>query len=81
MNLTVRLFATLKDRVGASATTIDVEEPALVADVLAALTQKYPAIEPSLGALLVAANQEYAQRTQAVHPGDDIALFPPVSGG
>lgn len=32
-------------------------------------------------ALRVAVNQEMAQATTAVAPGDEVALFPPVTGG
>ncbi len=32
-------------------------------------------------ALRVAVNQEMAQPTTAVNPGDEIAFFPPVTGG
>jgi molybdopterin converting factor subunit 1 len=81
MNLKVRLFATLKERAGASQVSVEVDEPAVVSDILAALTEKFPAIQPSLQSILVAVNQEYAERTQPIHPGAEIALFPPVSGG
>ena len=81
MTFTLRLFATLKDRLGASSATVDVDEPAVVADVLAALSRKHPALASFSGVVLVAVNQEYAERSQPVHAGDDIALFPPVSGG
>jgi len=26
-------------------------------------------------------NQEFAPATAAVHPGDEVAFFPPVTGG
>lgn len=81
MNMKVRLFATLKERVGAPHVTVDVSESAKVADLLTALTEKYPAVEPSLRSILISVNQEYAERDQSIHLGDEIALFPPVSGG
>jgi len=81
MNLNVRLFATLKERAGALQISLEVGEPANVSDILAALTEKHPAIKPALQSILVSVNQEYAERTQPIHPGDEIALFPPVSGG
>jgi len=81
MNLNVRLFATLKERAGASQVSLEVNEPACVSDILAALTEKHPAIAPSLQSILVSVNREYAERSQPIRPGDEIALFPPVSGG
>ncbi len=29
----------------------------------------------------VAVNQEYAKGEQVLHEGDEVAIFPPVSGG
>ena len=81
MNLNIRLFATLKERAGASQISLEVSEPAIVSDILSALTENHPAIRPSLQSILVSVNQEYAERTQSIHPGDEIAQFPPVSGG
>ncbi|GAB4525536.1 MAG: MoaD/ThiS family protein [Anaerolineales bacterium] len=81
MQLTIRLFATLKDRVGAPQVTLHLPAGATVADTLSALTAAYPAVEASLPSLLVSVNQEYADREQVLQPDDEIALFPPVSGG
>ena len=73
MSVTVRLFAGLRERAGWSRREIDA---ATVADV-------WPALElgDEPAGLLYAVNKEYAERDQALHPGDEVALIPPVSGG
>ncbi len=81
MELTVRLFATLKARAGAAAVTLSLPPEARVADLLTALAAAYPALADSLPSALVAVNHEYADRSQPLAPGDEVALFPPVSGG
>jgi len=81
MIFTVRLFATLKELAGASQVSVEVEEPATVMRLLIALTEKVPEIESSLKSILIAVNQEYAERDLIIHFADEIALFPPVSGG
>jgi len=81
VNLTVRLFATLKERVGAPCLNISLPETATVADLLVALIAAHPALENSLDTLIVAVNQEFADLTQSLSPTDDVVLFPPVSGG
>ncbi len=81
MNLTVRLFATLKERVGASCLTISLPETATVADLLVILVAAHPALENSLDTLIVAVNQEFADLSQSLHAADEVVLFPPVSGG
>jgi molybdopterin synthase catalytic subunit len=81
MELTIRLFATLKDRVGQDKIQVTVPAPAMVQDVLDAVTAVYPQLAPALATTLVAVNQEFAFPETAVQAGDEIAFFPPVSGG
>ncbi len=81
MNLTVRFFATLKDRVGASTIKIDLPDSASVDTLISALVKEHPALEPSLSTLIVAVNQEFADKDLTLTPDDEIVLFPPVSGG
>ena len=81
MNLEVRLFATLKEQAGTGQVSLEVDESSTVTDLLTALIKTYPTIQPFLQTILISVNQEYAKRDQSIHPGDEIALFPPVSGG
>src|SRR5947209_2150486 len=76
MEVTVRLFAMLRERAGASAVTLDLADGARVSDALAALnglTEGLP--------LVMAVNREYADGDAVLSPGDELALIPPVSGG
>lgn len=77
----IRLFATLKDRAGRETVAITVDEPATVGDLLSALESSYPSLAPSLPTALVAVNKEFAFAETVLSPGDEVALFPPVSGG
>ena len=76
MQVRVRLFAALRERAGSGSVEIDLPEGAVVADVW-----------PSLGlgdeppGLLFARNRAYAERGDALAPGDEVAVIPPVSGG
>ncbi len=79
--LNIRLFATLKDKVGKSRIAVSIEEPLTVAALLAQLTDRYPTMAEALAISLVAVNRNYADRDSIIHPGDEVALFPPVSGG
>jgi MoaE-MoaD fusion protein len=73
VNVTVRLFAGLRERAGWSTREI---EAATVADVWPALDL---GDEPR--GLLYAVNQEYAERSAPLAEGDEVAVIPPVSGG
>lgn len=81
MTVAVRLFASLKDRAGRGQVTVAVQPPLRVAELLDALTQICPSLAPTLPITLVAINRAYADRDTWVQPGDEVALFPPVSGG
>lgn len=82
MELEIRLFATLKDRAGSNRIRVELpERPATAADVLLAVAAGYPALAAALPSALVAVNRAFAGPDTPVRPGDEVALFPPVSGG
>ena len=78
MEVTVRLFAMLRERAGAPELTLELPEGARVSDALrsealAGLADGIP--------LVMAVNREYADGDRLLDPGDELALIPPVSGG
>jgi molybdopterin synthase catalytic subunit len=80
VRLRLRLFAGLRERAGASHLELEVPDDAVVGDVLAALgATPVGALRP--GQCVVAVNREYAEPSQPVREGDEVALIPPVSGG
>jgi len=82
MNITVKLFATLKDKAQASHLALELPQvQPRVSDLLAEIVVQKPALAPSMKSVLVAVNKEYAFPEQVLAPCDEIALFPPVSGG
>src|SRR4051812_4681878 len=80
MLLTVRLFAGLRERAGASTLDVDVPDSGTVADLLAALDGTPIGGMPDRS-FIVGVNREYADRPEATRAGDEVALTPPVSGG
>jgi molybdopterin converting factor subunit 1 len=81
MDIQVKLFATLKDRAGSSRVDVDLPGDATVAVLLERLATAHPKLAPSLAACVVAVNQEFAFGSTPIRSGDEVALFPPVSGG
>jgi MoaE-MoaD fusion protein len=76
MQVRVRLFALLRERAGTDELALELADGASVRDALEqvrGLTADMPVV--------MAVNQEYATDDQALAPGDEIALIPPVSGG
>lgn len=81
MRVHILLFATLKDIAGTNRLVLTLPDTATVDDVRGALVALHPNLEGNVKAAIVAVNEEYAFPGEAVHDGDLIALFPPVSGG
>jgi len=76
MEVTIRLFAMLRERAGAGEVTVDLPRGARVDDAVAALGEVAAGLP-----LVMAVNREYAPRDRVLDPGDELALIPPVSGG
>jgi molybdopterin converting factor subunit 1 len=81
MNLSVLFFATLKDRAGRDRTALALPDDATVSTLKSTLAEQFPALAPALPTTLVSVNREFALPDDPLHDGDEIALFPPVSGG
>jgi molybdopterin synthase catalytic subunit len=82
MNVSVRLFAILRERAGRDSVDLELPEGARVADALAML-EREPGLDEVLPRLHVAmaVNREYAADATTLAEGDELALIPPVSGG
>src|SRR4051812_24926020 len=76
VEVTVRLFAMLRERAGSSSVTLSLPEGARVRDALDSLAGLAEGIP-----LVMAVNREYATEDQVLGAGDELALIPPVSGG
>jgi molybdopterin synthase catalytic subunit len=81
MKLAILFFATLKERAGRERLELELAEAATVADLKAKLAAEVPALAPALPTALVSRNHEFAFAGDVLQDGDEVALFPPVSGG
>lgn len=81
MNIHILFFATLKDRAGRDRLMLVLDEPITVSALKQRLAHDVPDLSPGLPTALVSINKEFAFPEDLVHDGDEVALFPPVSGG
>lgn len=82
MQINVLFFATIRDLVGQKRVTLELNNATkTIQDLRLALIEKYPAIEDNLKIALVAINEEFAFNADTIKDGDEVAFFPPVSGG
>jgi molybdopterin synthase catalytic subunit len=77
----VHLFATLKDLAGTNRLTITVSGPATIDDVRRIAAEQHPALKTALPSAIAAVNHEYVFAGHPLAAGDEVAFFPPVSGG
>ena len=80
MRVRVRCFASLRE-VAVDRTELSLDDGARLADAWAALAASHPGLEPHRPYVRAALNGAYADWTDALAEGDEIAFLPPVSGG
>ena len=78
-------FAWVRQRTGIDEEEVTVPESVRdVAGLLDWLKSRGPGFEEALqdpSAIRIAVNQEFAQPESALSPDDEVALFPPMTGG
>lgn len=78
--ITALLFASYAEMLGASSIEVCLSRGATVADLVATLRAR-PGAELLPPRPMVAVNHKYAPYEQVLHPGDEVAVIPPVAGG
>lgn len=77
MTITIRYFASLKERMGRVQDTLSEGEARTVREVWERVAAGLP-LPPNT---LAAVNLEYVSNDHPVRDGDEVAFFPPVTGG
>ena len=77
-------FAWVRERVGMGQETVALDEPTTVGalvDWLAARSEGHATGLGDRARLRAAVNQDFVGWDATVNPGDEVAIFPPVTGG
>jgi molybdopterin synthase sulfur carrier subunit len=80
----VKFFASIREFTGLAEDRLLITEACTVADVRTTLAARGPIWDKCLGSSAVvraAVNQDIVQDDHIVIPGDELAFFPPVTGG
>ncbi|HEY5885107.1 MAG TPA: molybdopterin converting factor subunit 1 [Pyrinomonadaceae bacterium] len=81
LRVKVLFFGAARDAVGQPEVELMLGHDGTSTKALSQLIEKYPNLARFGRSLLVAVNQEYARGETLLKNGDELAVFPPVSGG
>lgn len=81
IHVTVLFFGAARDAVGQGQVGLVLSGASTTGKALEDILETYPELRRFGRSLLLAVNQEYARADQVVRDGDELAVFPPVSGG
>jgi len=81
VSIRVLFFGAARDVVDSNPLDLSLDAPATVGSAFQSLVAKFSQLERFGRSLLFAVNQEYATRDTLLKENDELAVFPPVSGG
>lgn len=81
LQIHLRFFAIVRERIGESGRTITLPAGSRVAAALSYVEHEFSEIAPLFRSSMVMRNQEYVDLEDTLADGDEIAFIPPVSGG
>lgn len=81
MDITVKLFALMREKAGTDTLPLNLLEGSTVAEALEVLRHQYSVLEPYLANARLSLHMEFVEDKTILHAGDELALIPPVSGG
>ena len=81
VSIRVLFFGAARDAVNANQLDLSLDAPATVSSAFSNLAGRFSQLERFGRSLLFAVNQEYATPDTVLRDNDELAVFPPVSGG
>ncbi|MDE2419848.1 MAG: molybdopterin converting factor subunit 1 [Gammaproteobacteria bacterium] len=81
MTVKVLFFAKLREKMGISEVNFTLNQSITLNEFQTLFATEYPLFSDLPQPIVVAINQEFAQPDQLVSSGDEVAFFPPVTGG
>jgi molybdopterin synthase catalytic subunit/molybdopterin synthase sulfur carrier subunit len=81
LRLRVRYFASIREFTGMREEQLEVPEGSTAEALKSRVQGLHDALKAQEGNILVAVNGSFVEPTRVLRQGDEVALFPPVSGG
>jgi len=79
MKVTVRFFAQSREIVGEKQKEVEIEDGRMLHDIISRLRNEYPDLKKEK--IIVSLNHKYTHPEEILKDNDEVAIFPPVSGG
>jgi molybdopterin converting factor subunit 1 len=77
----VLFFGRLKEVAGGAEEFVELTPGSRIEELFASFVARQPELARFRSSLVASRNQEFAAWNTPLHPGDEIAFLPPVSGG
>ena len=81
MKVQIRLFARYREAAGGDRVELELPEGVTAQAAWEAISHRFPALSPYRPFTLFAVRNDYVDPDHALREGDELCLFPPVSGG
>lgn len=81
MKVAVRFFARYREAAGRDLVELELPEGGTVESAWEAVVSRFPILQPYRPFTLFALGTDYVSASHPLRPGDEVCLFPPVSGG
>jgi molybdopterin converting factor small subunit len=81
MQVTIKLFALMREKAGTDTIPLEVPTGAAVTQAVATLVRQYPMLEPYLANTRFSLHMDFVNLETTLAEGDELVLIPPVSGG
>ncbi|MBI3879029.1 MAG: MoaD/ThiS family protein [Verrucomicrobia bacterium] len=81
MKIRVQFWSYFRDLAGCAETSATLGDGATIATLLKDIYARFPKLAPAEKSTLIAVGVDYQPRDHVLKDGDEVSLFPPVSGG
>jgi molybdopterin converting factor subunit 1 len=81
LKILIKFFASHREFVGSADIEIELSDNATVSELHQMLLEHYPDLKKLEDETIISVNKNYAEGDHVLQAGDEVALFPPISGG
>ena len=81
MKVMVRYFASMRDATGVKEEEIELPDGGTIEALIKEAKKRHSMLKSQNRAIIVSINGEFGEASRQLKPTDEVAMFPPVSGG